>query len=226
LRCFSQLEEKRGKIVMISHLTVARFLGLACIIGSSLFTITVPVVGSPLSKSVLYPILLSIGSLFFVGMAGGPLGVVTLQLTGTGWKKGLGNIGMVLSMLGLLTYSIGSLYIYTAPDFESREFNQLFTPIGAQLTSFGMILLGIAVLSARRERGWQAFLPLLVGLGFYVQFLFQIIFRLSQGQPPFYPLLSAWGLLWILLGWLIWRRALTNQTPEGSRSALIGKGRA
>ncbi len=69
-------------------------------------------------------------------------------------------------------------------------------PLGALTTGIGMVLVGIAVVRARRWGGWHRPLPLLVGLYPFVA-MFPIL--AATGQPP-EPMIALWGILWLLLG--------------------------
>jgi hypothetical protein len=66
-----------------------------------------------------------------------------------------------------------------------------------------MILIGVATLKAGVIRSWQAWIPLVIGLYFFIQLPVQAIFRFSQGLPPAYPVLGLWGLGWMALGYVM-----------------------
>lgn len=131
------------------------------------------------------------------GVAGGSIGLLALGAVGSGWQKTLGVGGTFFNLLGCLFYLVGSIYIYNFPDRAMRQF---FTPGGSILLSFGMLLLAIAVLIARRLRGWRAFAPLLVALYFPLQFPLQALLFLGSGKGPNPILLGSWGLFWMFLG--------------------------
>jgi hypothetical protein len=139
-------------------------------------------------------------------LIGGPLGLLAIGAAGPGWKRTLGTIGAMITLLGLVSYIVGFVYIAFYPDMA---FRQRFTPGGSALQALGMTLFGIAVLATRRLRGWRGIVPLLVGLFFPLQLPLQIgVFLNGKGAPgPSGALLGGWGLLWLLLGYVIWSSA-------------------
>jgi hypothetical protein len=148
----------------------------------------------------IYPFLWLLFALANLCLMSGPIGWRALQVTGLGRQKGLGATGTVITLVGQASYMVGMVYIVAFPDYE---FQQPFTPIGAFGSSIGMILVGIATLKAGAIHGWRAWLPLMIGLYFFIQLPVQAIFRFSQGLPPAYPVLGLWGLGWIILGYVI-----------------------
>jgi hypothetical protein len=131
------------------------------------------------------------------------IGLLTSGIIG-GWRNGLGVSGTFISLLGLTSYVVGSIYIYSFPEKALRQF---FTPGGSTLIMIGMLLLATAMLKAGRYRGWHAVTPLLVGLYFPLQFPLQALFFLSKNRGPSPLLLSVWGIFWILLGYAVWSNA-------------------
>jgi hypothetical protein len=87
------------------------------------------------------------------------MGLLTLKGLGPGATKRAGTAGVVVTSLGLLTYALGMAVVaFVAPDLE------VFYAAGTLLTGCGMLLLGIAVVIAKRLTGWLRYAPLLVGL--------------------------------------------------------------
>jgi hypothetical protein len=155
----------------------------------------------PIEAGAIPAVKMAISCVASVCLAGGSIGLLAVSAAGTGRVKALGVAGSVITLLGLVSYITGSLYIYRSPD---RAFKQLFTPGGSFLLTLGMLLLGIAVLKARRLRGWRAATPLLVSLYFPLQFPLQALLFLGKGKGPNPILLGAWGVFWLLLGYAIW----------------------
>lgn len=133
-------------------------------------------------------------------LMGGPLGVYRQAVSPNRVSKGF----TALALLGLLLYFSGALYMLTYPE---QEFKQVFTPIGAQFQAIGMIGLGILTLRAKRWQGWKAYIPLLIGLFFYLQLPVQAIFFFEKLGHPSYSILGLWGVLWGALGYIIYSNA-------------------
>ena len=117
----------------------------------------------PIEADAIPTVKMIISCVASVCLAVGSIGLLAVSAAGTGRVKAMGVAGAVIALLGLVSYITGSLYIYLFPD---RAFKQLFTPGGSFLLTLGMLLLGIAVLKARKLRGWRAAAPLLVSLYF------------------------------------------------------------
>lgn len=84
----------------------------------------------------------------------------------------------------------------------------VFTPAGGLISSLGMIVLGIAAMRSGVFTDWRRFVPLLVGVWFFVQIPLQIAFFISaQGSPSYALLLGVFGLLWALVGYVVWSAA-------------------
>lgn len=68
---------------------------------------------------------------------------------------------------------------------------------GSMLLALGMLLLGIAVVRARRTAGWQRWVPLAGSVYFFLSIIPQVTLTESGANGV---LLGAWGLTWVLLG--------------------------
>jgi len=188
----------------VTNLSKARIAGLACTLGGLLFLFyftglngLIAALTPPLEAASVPALKMILTCVAAVCMAGGPLGLLALGAAGDGGRRALGWAGAGLTLLGLLSYIVGSLFIYNFPE---RAFRQLFTPGGSALMTLGMLLLGAAVLRAGRWRGWRAAVPLVTGLYFPLQFPLQAALFLGKGRGPNPTLLGAWGLCWLLLG--------------------------
>lgn len=189
----------------------ARLAGLACMAGGLTFSFYFIALNSILeafSTSIepgeIPAMKMVISCIASVCLAGGSIGLLALKAAGTGRGKALAVTGAVITLLGLALYIIGSLYIYS---FADQAVKQFFTPGGSFLLTLGMLLMGIAALRAGRLRGWRAAAPLMVSLYFPLQFPLQALLFLGKGRGPNPILLGAWGLFWLLLGYVIWSSA-------------------
>ncbi len=184
----------------------------------------------PLDPASIPTVKLLLSCVAAVCLAGGPVGLLALGAPCSGgWRKVPGRAGTAVALLGLCSYFVGSLYVYNFPD---RAFKQLFTPGGSALLTLGMLLLGCAVLSAGRLRGWRRAMPLVTAFYFPLQFPLQAVFFLGQGRGPNPLLLGAWGIFWALLGYAIrsgardltaTRRGPERYGAEGPRSDPSGE---
>src|SRR5262245_22759144 len=195
----------------------ASFAGLMCVAGGLLFTFyfiginpLLRLLDSPFEPSAVAALKMLIICVTSLCLAGGSIGILALEVTGTGWKRAISFAGMAISLLGLTSYIVGSIYIYSFPE---RAFRQFFTPGGSILVTFGTLLLATAVLAAKRWRGCRAITPLLAGLYFPAQFPLQALIFLGRGKGPLPALLGAWGIFWVLLGYAIWSEARSGKAP-------------
>lgn len=191
----------------MSATCAAGFIGM---IGGLLFSfyfvginLLLELFNSPFGTQTVSAIKMILVSVVCICLAISLIGLLTSGI-GTGWEKGSGIIGTLISILGLTSYAVGSIYIYTFPEKALRQF---FTPGGSILITLGMLFLAMGVLKAGRWRGWRAFTPLFVGLYFPLQFPFQFIFFLSKSRGPSPVLLGIWGIFWVVLGYAVWSNA-------------------
>ena len=206
----------------MANLFKARIAGLACTLGGLLFLFYFTGLNSllaaltpPLETASVPALKMLLTCVAAVCLAGGPLGLLALGAAGDGGRRVLGWAGAGLTLLGLLSYFVGSLFIYNFPE---RAFRQLFTPGGSALMTLGMLLLGGAVLRAGRWRGWRAAVPLVTALYFPLQFPLQAALFLGKGKGPNPTLLGAWGLFWLLLGVAVFSAACPFKAAAGYRA--------
>jgi len=103
-------------------------------------------------------------------------------------------------MIGAMLWIAAFGLLLVDPD---AAFTQRLTPAGSLLLAVGMLLLGVAVLRARRLAGWRRYVPLAIGLYFPLQLVVQLAFFLNGRDGQLGPngwFLGPWGLLWALLG--------------------------
>ncbi len=131
-----------------------------------------------------------------LGLMCGVLGLHLLRVGGSGW---LPRTGTVITLLGLLLWTIGGLYLTT-----DASADQPFTPAGGIVSSLGMIVYGIAAIRAGAAGKLRRFVPVLVGVWFFLQLPLQIAFFFPVGgSPSFLLLLGVLGALWALTGYLV-----------------------
>jgi hypothetical protein len=187
-----------------------RLIGLLCLLGGSLQLIDTPLdMWWSAPTSPIHAVALVIWTIANVALMGGPVGIITRRFVPRG---GAAIAGAGLTLLGNLC-QIGGMLCYLL--FPHTAGGQVLTPLGGILITLGMVVLGIATLGGKKLSGWQAWVPLLVGLYFLVQLVVvQIPFFLRRGHPLFAPLLDLWGLFWILLALVIvWSEAVPEQAP-------------
>ncbi len=184
-----------------------RLAGLICMLGGMSFSLyfiglnsLLDLFSPPLEPGSFATVKLFIWLATCVCLAGGPIGLLALNATVTGWKKVIAIVGAIITLMGLGSYAVGSIYIYISPDKALRQF---FTPAGSALITLGMLMMAMAVLKARKILGWRAATPLLLGLYFPLQFPLQTLLFLGKGRGPNPMLLGAWGFFWLLLGYAI-----------------------
>jgi len=186
----------------------ARLAGAACVAGGVLLAATI-LIGIDGTRSTVAGLV--VWGLAMACLMGGPLGLLALDAAG---GRPLGYIGAGLALLGQATQVAGMAYIIAYPALEA---DQLFTPLGAQAISIGMLLLGIACLRAKRLTGWRRLAPLAPPVYFLAQLLaIQIPFYLTKGLQPNFILLALWGLAWVLLGQAI--RSSARERVGGASS--------
>jgi hypothetical protein len=171
-----------------------RLAGLGCLIGGLLFFSLnlVPGLG-PDGPLALLSNLLSV--LLLLGLLGGPVGLIAMGAIGEGRTKLAGRIGAGVALLGLLSYLGG--VVYTTLVDPSMG---LFYALGALLSGVGMLIMGVAVILARRLGGWRRLTPALVGLYYLLMIPIQVVFFIGPTGQPSELLLGFWGLAWALLG--------------------------
>lgn len=90
---------------------------------------------SPFEPSAVAALKMLIHIVTSLCLAGGSIGILALGVTGTGWKRATSLAGTAISLLGLTSYIVGSIYIYNFPE---RAFRQFFTPGGSILLKISM----------------------------------------------------------------------------------------
>ncbi|GHO81018.1 hypothetical protein KSD_87890 [Ktedonobacter sp. SOSP1-85] len=187
-----------------------RLIGLLCLIGGILQLADTPLDlwwSDPTSP--VHAVARLIWAIANVALIGGPIGIIARRFVFPGW---LAIAGASVTILGTLSQASGMICYLFLPNSGA---GQVLTPPGGILIALGMVALGIAALLRKKLPGWQAWVPLLVGLYFIAQLvLIQVPFFLRKGHLIFAPLVDLWGFFWILLGVVIvWSETVPAQAP-------------
>ncbi len=121
------------------------------------------------------------------------IGLARSQAGGDGW---LARLGLRAAGAGLLVFAVSSVpQLRLVPDSAMP-----YHVAGTMLIGLGMIAAGSAVLRARRWRGWQRSVPLLVGL-----YPFVVLIPLSAilGNADYYSIGGMWAS-WLAIGAALW----------------------
>jgi hypothetical protein len=189
-----------------------RQAGVACAVGGALWVLVLmaavvapdAVYGNATGFRIWEGLLIVVQALLLYGV----VGLVWSGGAGSGW---LGRIGLGIALLGRASFLIGEVV-----SFATGTEDGTFVPLGALLTGVGMVLVGIAVLRARRWDGWQRFLPMLAGVYPFVAMfpLFAVM-----GEPPVI-LIALWGIVWLFLGIALQTRASASGAAQRTVVAL------
>ncbi len=185
-----------------------RMLGSACIVGGVLVAVSGLLLdleasgplGSNTADTVAARFANGLFAVAVLGLMCGVLGLHVLRVGGSSW---LPRMGTAMTLLGLLLWALGPLYLTTDASAEPP-----FSAAGGLVSSLGMIVYGIAAIRAGASGDRRRFVPLLVGVWFFVQLPVQIAFFLPVGGSPFFLLLlGGSGALWALTGWVVRSKA-------------------
>ena len=187
-----------------------RTAGVLCAAGAAGWLVN-GTINSVLTLVISQPdsVVLAIADLFWVVIQSLLLiGVVGLALSGAapGW---FGRTALGIALLGRADYVVAEIHSLINV-LSIGDDTSVLLPLGALTTGLGMTLVGIAVLRAKRWRGWQRFTPLLAGIYPFVA-MFPIL--LVTGEPNMLAI-TGWGLPWLLLGYAIWSSAHEQRTPQ------------
>lgn len=198
----------------MKHLRFARPLSVVCIVGAAvqiiygLLSIPFPFY----DPNTYYGWDEALWAVANIGMIGGALGLLALDVGRPRW---LAAIGAALSVLGnLLRIVVAVLHITALPNADS------YVPlilISILLMALGMGMLGVSTLLGRQLRGWHAWMPLLG-----VACLLVIVPTYSINLPLHFLLLGLWGIPWLLVGYIVFSFA-TKQEPTvlGKAPAVV-----
>lgn len=136
---------------------------------------------------------------------------------GIWWSGGVGR-----GLFGKIAFSLGALghllfVLFEAHSLILGDLSPLF-PLAPLVSAVGILLTGIAVLTAKQWQGWTRWMPLLTGL---YPWLFMFPFLFITGEPSNYAI-GLWGLVRLVLGLAI--RAQAEAIPQTSASSGVRGG--
>lgn len=125
---------------------------------------------------------------------------------GIWWSDGMGR-----GLFGKIAFGLGALghilfVLFEAYGLIMGDLPPVF-PLAPLTSAVGILLTGIAVLTAKRWQGWTRWMPLLTGL---YPWLFMFPFLFITGEPNEYTI-GLWGLVRLVLGLAIRAQADTAQ---------------
>lgn len=149
--------------------------------------------------------------IFMVGWICSNIGMWRLRATGTGrWNR----VVLLIQLVGLvLAFVFGFFEATGLLGRESIVFN--VTDIAWPLSMLWMIVVGIAVMVAKRLSGWQRFVPLLCPLWLPVAIVGTIVF----GETGGYIGVGLAAVLWALLGYVVVRSDSPQLAPTPESAA-------
>ena len=129
-------------------------------------------------------------------------------------RGGFGTIAFGLGVLGHLVFVAGEVH-----SLLSRTTSDLVA-LGALVSAVGMLLTGIAVLTAQQWQGWTRWMPLLAGL---YPWLLMFPFIFLSGEPNSYAI-AGWGLARLAVGFAIRTQANTMPVTAASTPTAVRQG--
>ena|SRR5260370_724034 len=201
-----------------------RFFGWACLVGGILEMVMgilyLLLFGGQVSKDA--PALELLFLIANICLMGGPLGLLVLRAFGSGGTSIFGKTGVVVTLLGLLSYIVAAMNILLSPaqEFQPGSLIYLFLPAGALLSTLGMLLVGIATLRGKQLRRSASFTPLLIPLGFVLNVGLQLVYVLATGphQSLLLPIVVlCFGPMWVLVGYAL-QSSAAAALPVASRA--------
>lgn len=118
------------------------------------------------------------------------IGFFGLVWSGAVGRSSFGRIALGVGVLGHALFVVAEVHSLL------RGATSDLLPVAALVSALGLLLVGIAVIVARRWQGWARFVPLLAGLYFFVGMLPFIIIA----DTPNLFAIAGWGLFRLALG--------------------------
>jgi hypothetical protein len=161
------------------------------------------------------PLVIGIASsIFMAGWICSNIGMQRMQATGTGAG---GRAVLIIQLIGLvLACAFG--FIEATGLLDENNIVFIVTDAAWPLSMLFMLVVGIAVLLAKRLSGWQRFVPLLCGLAFPVSIILSLVTGLGLDGPMEFVFFGLTAILWMLLGYVVRgeRGAVVSTVPVGS----------
>lgn len=142
-----------------------------------------------------------------IGMIGGVLGLLSLDVARPRW---LARLGAGISVLGSLIRIVVSVLLIAAP--AGADAYVPFLLLSILLIVLGLVTLGIATLLGRQLRGWRAWLPIAIAACVFV-----IMPTYDSNRYLHFILLGLWGIPWGLLGYVV----RTHAAEQSARPAQM-----
>jgi hypothetical protein len=137
-------------------------------------------------------------ALFLIGCLLLIPGVLGIRAAGAYKNSRAGKAGTLLTIIGQVTWAAGAIYILINP---AQEWDQPLTPLGAMLSSLGMILIGVSVIRAGVWTDWRRFAPILVPAYYFLFVLpLQFLVFIPKTDDVNFYLLGTWYLTWSVVG--------------------------
>lgn len=160
-------------------------------------------------------------------LIGGVVATVSLVMLlvgflGIGWGGGLGGwVGRAFFAVAVLGYALmvvgaAQTAAGVGPLLDPEAGISLIYLLGRLIAAVFALLTGLAVLGARRWRGWAASTPLLVGL---CPLVGELGFLVAFGQPS-QGLNAAWGIFGALLGLATLAQARSQARPVDATASV------
>jgi hypothetical protein len=189
---------------MKSNSNIIRWGGLAAMLGgvfwvvwSNLFRAGFEAAGGPISDALL----LLAALLTLAGLVG-------LNALQGGNYGSIGQAGFYTAAAGLLTQALGALVLLMGSEALESLALWLVAPVGSLTALVGLLLYGVGTLQARVLPHWSGWgLIVVPPIAFYMN------------SKVFYGSLALYGVLWVVLGYVLWSRRskLTRQEPPRVR---------
>lgn len=119
------------------------------------------------------------------------VGVIGLAMSGAGGSGWPARIGFPVALVGLGALALGEAVLRV-----NFDLGNVFFGIAVPAAGLGMVVVGIAILLARRWTGWHRLIALACGL--YVPVVLIPAFAIAGG--PSFPALAGFGACYLLLG--------------------------
>jgi hypothetical protein len=161
------------------------------------------------------PLVIGIASsIFMAGWICSNIGMQRMQATGTGAG---GRAVLIIQLVGLVLACAFGLIEATGL-FDENNIVSIVTDAAWPLSMLFMLVVGSAVLLAKRLSGWQRFVPLMCGLAFPVSIILSLVTGLGLDGPMEFVFFGLTAILWMLLGYVVRSEddVLVISVPVGS----------
>lgn len=191
--------------------TAVRVCGLACLVAgvlgaaSGIFLAVYPADGA--DDTWRYPLspdgFAAIQAWFGIQHLGLLAGTLALPASGLLGSSRAGRAGAWAASAGMALLAVTELLAISAKDADLDQYAYLNVLYGVStvLSGVGLILAGVAVRRAGRLSGWQSWVVLAAGIWVFVPMTPAIAAGFLAARLG----ITGWMLLYVALGWLLWR---------------------